>query len=251
MRKGEKKSSKYAFLIEATSVTPNHEITILEEQKVEGRSKISAMVRLQEADQKNQNGRIYPLPICESIVSQLSNKARSRSLLMEIDHPLFTSTDQDILKKRAAVIEINNCGALLRDIYIKDKQIYGIFETLSSFKGPDLYNLIVKDKVDVGFSLRALGAVEMLSDGTIEVRQPIRAITYDIVSNPSHTNARVLEFLPENAQEFISTNSSSTVLYEGTDITVFDSNQAIKNFVYDIINERFLEIISKNIKFNL
>jgi len=30
-----------------------------------------------------------------------------------------------------------------------------------------LYNLITKDKVDIGFSLRALGAVETLQDGTI------------------------------------------------------------------------------------
>ena len=82
-------------------------------------------------------------------------------------HPLFVSSNPDVLKKRASIIEINNCGALIREIGFKNHQIYGIFETLSGFKGPDLYNLIAKDKVDIGFSLRALGAVETLQDGTI------------------------------------------------------------------------------------
>lgn len=118
-----------------------------------------------------------------------------------------------------------------------------------------MYNLIVKDKVDIGFSLRALGAVETLTDGTIMVKDPIRPITYDIVSNPSHATAKVLEFLPESASDFY---SDQATIYEGVDlnilnndhITIMDGNSTIVKFIDDIINERFYDIISKKIKFS-
>lgn len=125
-------NKKYNFIFERTTVAANNQIEILEEQNLgNGRTKITARANLQEAETKNANSRFYPMSICESIVTQLSPKATSRSLLMEIDHPLFVSGDPDVLKRRAAIVEINNCGALLRDIKIQNKQVCGIFETLS------------------------------------------------------------------------------------------------------------------------
>jgi hypothetical protein len=169
--------STYNFLIEQTSVVNSDAIKILAENKLpDGRSKIIFKNRLQEADVRNNNRRIYPMAVCESIVEQLGPKAHSRSLLMEVDHPLFVSPDQEILKRRAGVVEINNCGALLRNVYLNGNQIIGEAETLSGFKGPDIADLISKDKVDIGFSLRALGAVESLQDGTLRVKTPIRPI---------------------------------------------------------------------------
>ncbi len=254
MLKGNK---RYNFIFERTSVVKNHDIQILEESSVgDGRSKITARAALQEAEVKNRNSRYYTSPICESIVNQLAPKAQGRSLLMEIDHPLFISSDPEVLKKRASIVEVNNCGALLRDIGFKNRQIYGVFETLSSFKGPDLYNLITKDKVDIGFSLRALGAVETLQDGTIMVKDPIRPITYDIVSNPSHANAKVLEFLPEAANEFM---PDGNVICEAEYLDILSKDQIIISegdsmvvrFIDDIINERFESIVSRNIKFRI
>jgi hypothetical protein len=248
-------NNKYNFIFEGTRVVRNQDIEILDEIQVPGgKTKVVGKALLQEADVLNANKRRYPKQICESIVNQLAPKATSRSLLMEIDHPLFVSSDPEVLKKRATIVEINNCGALLRDIIFENGRIHGVFETLSGFKGPDLYNLITKDKVDVGFSLRALGAIETLSDGTIIVKDPIRPITYDFVSNPSHVTSRVLEFLPESASEFM---SSEQVLYE-TDlsilskdhITIADGDSVVVRFIDDIINERFYDIISKKIKFN-
>lgn len=247
---------RYTFIFETTNTVRNQDIEILEETSLGGgKFKISGRALLQEAEVKNNNKRFYSTPICESIVNQLAPKAASRSLLMEIDHPLFVSENPDVLKKRAAIVEINNCGALLREIGFSNRQIYGIFETLSGFKGPDLYNLIVKDKVDVGFSLRALGAVETLADGTMVVKDPIRPITYDIVSNPSHATAKVLEFLPESASDFM---SGRTVLCEADElnildkdhVTITDGDSMIVKFIDDIINEQFFDIISKKIRFN-
>lgn len=126
------KNKKYNFIFERTSVVRNHDIEILEETTLEnGKGKIAARCNLQESEIRNRNNRYYPSAICESIVGQLSPKANSRSLLMEIDHPLFVSGDPEVLKKRASIVEINNCGALIREIGFKNKQIYGVFETLS------------------------------------------------------------------------------------------------------------------------
>jgi hypothetical protein len=250
-----KSNKKYNFIFERTSVVHNHDIEILEETELGGgKNKIAARCNLQESEMRNRNNRYYSNAICESIVGQLSPKATGRSLLMEVDHPLFVSGDPEVLKKRASIVEINNCGALIREIGFKNKQIYGIFETLSGFKGPDLYNLIVKDKVDIGFSLRALGAVETLQDGTIMVKDPIRPITYDIVSNPSHVNAKVLEFLPESANEFI---PDGDLICEGEmldilgkdQIVISEGDSMVVRFIDDIINERFESVVSKGIKF--
>lgn len=257
MSYNERSNMKYNFIFERTSIVRNHDIEILEETSIGGgKSKIAARAYLQESEVRNKNNRYYSSSICESIVNQLSPKASSRSLLMEVDHPLFVSSDPEVLKKRASIIEINNCGALIREIEFGNKKIGCVFETLSGFKGPDLYNLIVKDKVDIGFSLRALGAVETLQDGTIMVKDPIRPITYDVVSNPSHTTAKVLEFLPESATEFI---PDQTTIYEtecldllGKDhIAIAEGDSIVIRFIDDIINERFTNIVSKNIRFKI
>ncbi len=252
------KDKKYNFIFERTSIVHNHDIEVLEETNIgNGKTKLTAKAYLQESETRNRNNRYYSNAICESIVNQLSPKAQGRSLLMEVDHPLFVSKDPEVLKKRASIIEINNCGALIREIGFKNKQIYGIFETLSGFKGPDLYNLITKDKVDIGFSLRALGAVETLQDGTIMVQDPIRPITYDIVSNPSHVNARVLEFLPESAIEFFPDSDNviceqdTLKLLEKDQVALIKGDSTIIKFIDDIINEMFESVVSKGIKFKL
>lgn len=83
-----KRQSKraYSFLFETTTIVSSKDIEILNETNLGGgKTKISAKTLLQESDMKNQNGRRYSKGICESIVQQLSPKASSRSLLMEID----------------------------------------------------------------------------------------------------------------------------------------------------------------------
>jgi len=86
------------------------------------------------------------------------------------------------------------------------------------------------------------------------VKDPIRPITYDIVSNPSHINARVLEFLPETANEFIPDSNmiceGETLELLGKDrIAISEGDSMVIRFIDDIINERFESVVSKGIKF--
>lgn len=173
------------------------------------------------------------------------------------DHPLFSVSDPKQLKQRACIIEIKNCGAFIKDINYKGTEVIGEIQTLSGFQGPHLANLIAKDKIDIGFSLRALGGVTPLNDGTLEVNMPIRAITYDVVSNPSHSNSRIMEFLPESDmglnlnENMILAESEDLALLESEDQIVLNENGDfyIRSFTDDLIHETFLNVINKGLRF--
>lgn len=252
---GKIQKNEYSFILEQTNVVSYDDIKILEESTVNKKPKIAFEATLQTANQRNNNNRIYDTAICESIVGKLTPKASNRSLLMEIDHPMFVSGDPAILKRRATIVEINNCAALIRKINFKNNNIIGEVETLSGFKGPDLANLINRDKVNIGFSLRALGSVETLADGTLMVKQPFHAVTYDAVSSPSHDSARVMQFLPECSTEFV---PETATLYEADDVIYLeaeginlDNGNAVMGFLNEIINTKFEDIISKGIQFKI
>ena len=248
-------NNEFCFLFEVTSqISPTNNINIISESVNEdGNTKIVFETILQTANQKNGNRRIYSKSICESIVRLLSQKTKQNSLMMEIDHPMFVSDSPETLKKRAAVVEINNCAAKLRKVFMRGYDIIGEVESLSGFRGPDFANLVARDKVNIGFSLRALGSVEPLTDGTLMVKEPIRPITYDIVSNPSHANARILKFLPENYNEYIPCESISLMESVGEldqeQVMICEGGICVKKFVDEIIDETFLDVISKNVKF--
>lgn len=249
--------NKYHFILEQTSIVPNNDLTVIEESKTsDGSPKCVFRARLQEANVLNGNKRKYSPVVCESITTQLSPKAAGRNLLMEIDHPMFGAGDPMQQKKRATVVEIKNCGSLLRDVKYNKGEIIGEIETLSGFRGPDLANLILKDKVDIGFSLRALGSVEPMTDGTLLVKTPIMPITYDVVSSPSHQNSRVMDFIPESLYEF---DNDMQVMCEGDELSILEAegihvpqgSQSMLKFIDEIINEKFNNIISGQIQFKI
>lgn len=254
---------KYYYIYEQCLTPKNSRssknIEILQETVVNNKSAIKFRSNLMEADVRNQNKRTYDTSICETIVQKLLPKARSNSLLSEIDHPMFVSEDPKTLQRRSTIVELANCAALIKDLRFvpRTKQIIGEMQTLTGFKGPDLAN-IIRDQVDIGFSLRALGSVQEMSDGSVKVVNPIVPITFDTVSNPSFTKARVMELLPESLVDFISPDQD--MLYECDEFREFlesesidlsKPNDNVQRFINDIINENFLPIISKQIYFKI
>lgn len=173
-------------------------------------------------------------------------------------HPMVATKDPGIMKRRATTVEYKSCGCLLRNIYMEGTDVIGEIETLSSFFGPDIAKMILFDKVNIGFSLRALGSVDTKPDGTIIVLEPIKPITYDLVSNPSHARARVLEFLPESVGSDVddskqivceSATESDILLLKQDGVNVNYNNLIHEhNFINDILNDKFNQAIKK-IKF--
>ncbi len=220
-------------IIEATTKTPS------------GVPKAVFKAKLQTLEERNKNGRYYSRDIGREIVETLRPKAKGRSLFQEIDHPMVL--DGEGSKRRAVTVEMKNCGSLIRDIYIEGNNIIGEVETLSGFLGPDVYNLIVHDKADIGYSLRMFGRVETEgATGLARVVRPIRPITYDTVTNPSHSTARIMEFLPENINEFITQQSDIELLNESTlsidNLEMQDINESIYDYVDRIVQDFFVKM---------
>jgi hypothetical protein len=77
------------------------------------------------------------------------------------------------------------------------------------------------------------------------------------VSNPSHQNSRVLEFIPENDTSIL--EGANSLLYEGEEltllenesVTICDGNCCVTKFLDDIIHENIMEILSKGIRFSI
>lgn len=180
------------------SIVPN-KISILEESSVGFNvNKIRMKVILQERDVINNNNRIYSDQILRLIVEQLGPKATERKLIAELDHPLQQVDDQMEKMKRTSTLSLKNACLLFTKLEYDGKFITAECETLTTSAGKELYS-IIKDNVVFGFSLRALGQTRTRPDGTIEVLlQNFKAITFDVVSNPSFSNAVVSEFLTES-----------------------------------------------------
>ena len=222
-----------------------------------GVPKVVAKAVFQEAEVRNQNKRWYSKEICRYIAERLNNKAKSRSVLMEVDHPMFVSDNPDTLRRRAKIIEYKTSGALLRSLHFDGRYIIGEFETLSGFYGPDIYKLIVYDKVNIGFSLRAIGKlIPDEQNDRIVVSLPLEPITYDIVTNPSHSNARIVELIPESADL---TEGVGKVVYESEHVDLLKEDKVLVcdgdkceyvPFTEDIISDVFKSIIKK-IRFKL
>lgn len=241
------KKTQSGIIFESFHRVTNNDIVILENTSIGGTKKAKFKVRLQTLEERNQNGRFYDMSIGKEIVETLRPKARGRSLYMEVDHPI-TSSDESTARKRAVTVELKNCGALISDIYVKDKEIIGEAETLSGFLGPDFYKTIMYDKADIGFSLRMFGRTQIEeSTGLTRIVRPIRPITYDIVTNPSHGSARILEFMTENISDlFVDPSISSQMLSESVltldDLHIEDDNSSIYDYLDRVLNTTFKTI---------
>jgi len=172
-------------------------INIIEESTIPGSSnKIIFRAVLQEANHINNNKRIYPLETLQEVVNQLAPKAAARKLMGELDHPQ-PQGDTAAKMKRSSTILLQNVCVLFRKIELVGTQIVAECETLNTPSGEILYTLL-KDNATIGFSLRAFGDTKSLSNGVVEVvPDGLKALTFDVVANPSHDNAVIIDFLEE------------------------------------------------------
>jgi len=177
------------------------DIQLLEEAVTPGgQYKCVFKAKLQEADAVNNNKRVYPPETLEEVYNQLKEKALARKLVGELDHPQ-PQGDQASKIKRSSTISLEKACMLIRDLEWDGNAIYGICETLSNRAGMDLYCLL-KDGVTVGFSLRAFGETRSKGGGVVEVvARGIKALTYDVVANPSHDSSVILEMIQEGEDE--------------------------------------------------
>jgi hypothetical protein len=172
-------------------------IELLEESQIGNTFKLRFKAKLQERDVVNNNGRSYTDAALRTIVEQLANKATERKLLGEMDHPT-PQGDLESRMKRSSTIRLKDSCVLYTRIEYDGRFIVADCETLTNDPGMNLYRLL-KDKVGIGFSLRAFGASRQQPNGTVIIDGAnLKALTFDVVSNPSHSNAVITEFFDES-----------------------------------------------------
>jgi len=231
------------ILIESCSVVDPEDIQILHESNTGSAKKTYFKTRLQTLNEVNQNKRMYPTNVGNEIIRQLAPMAKARSLFQEIDHPAPVG-DPETSLRRSACVELKNCGAVLRKVYKEGNDVIGEMETLSGFKGPDLRDLITVDKCSIGFSLRMLGRLgkHPTMENIVIPQNPMRAITYDVVSNPSHASARIMAIVTESQLTGLKSVQSevieeSMLLMEGVELP--NNTGIIDEFISDMICESF------------
>lgn len=174
------------------------DVKILEESEVGNMYKLKFRAKLQESDIVNNNRRVYPAETLMAVYSQLKTKALERKLVGEMDHPQPQGDNASKIK-RSSTLALDRVCILFTDLEWDGSAIYAICETLSNTKGMDLYALL-KDQVTIGFSLRAFGETRQRADGITEVlAKGVKALTYDVVANPSHDSSVILEFIDESS----------------------------------------------------
>jgi hypothetical protein len=135
--------------------------------------------KLQAADQKNGNGRVYPEKILKREVKNYEKLVRDRRSLGELDHP------------EDSVVNLKNASHMVRRIWWDGKDVMGTVEVLNTPSGKILQSLI-ESGVKLGISSRGLGSTKEQSGKTM-VQEDFQLVCFDFVSEPSTTGAFMIK----------------------------------------------------------
>jgi len=130
----------------------------------------------QRADELNANKRRYKKELFENSLSKLRPLVEGRMLLGELDHP------------EASLVRLGNASHLITSLKMKGNEMVGEAEILNTPAGKIVQTLI-KDNVKIGISSRGTGTVTENRDGTKDVNEDFKLITFDIVADPSTRGA--------------------------------------------------------------
>lgn len=134
--------------------------------------------KIQEAEVKNGNGRIYPIKVLQREIANYQNVVRDNRAIGSTDH-----RDLDI-------IELRDASHIFTNIWWKEgtNEVWGTCKVLTTDAGRNLKALI-DDGVKLGMSSRALGSITESKDGTNIVGDDLHLISFDVVQEPSTPNA--------------------------------------------------------------
>lgn len=135
--------------------------------------------KLQAADQKNGNGRVYPEKILRREIKNYEKLIRERRSLGELDHP------------EDSVVNLKNASHLIRRVWWDGKDVMGTVEVLNTPSGKILQSLI-ESGVKLGISSRGLGSTKEAAGKTM-VQEDFQLVCFDFVSEPSTTGAFMIK----------------------------------------------------------
>lgn len=133
---------------------------------------------LQKAEEKNQNGRVYPMHILRREVEKYEeNFIKERRALGELDHP------------DSSVVNLKNVSHNVVRTYWNGNNLMGDVEVLPTPSGNILRELFLSG-IKLGISSRGLGSVKKnVNERADVVQDDFELIAWDFVSNPSTKGA--------------------------------------------------------------
>jgi hypothetical protein len=133
---------------------------------------ITLVGKLQEAEQKNGNGRVYPREILEREVKKYAEgPVKTRTALGELDHP------------EASVVNLSNTSHIITEVWWKGNDLMGKLQLLPTPSG-NIAKALVMAGIPLGISSRGMGSVKQLGE-TVEVQDDFELLCWDLVSVPS------------------------------------------------------------------
>ena len=170
--------------------------------------------RIQTADKKNGNGRVYPMKVLKKEVDNYKKIVADGRATGELDHP------------DDSVINLKNVSHMITDCWWEGKDVMGKIKVLDTPSGRILKDLI-NAGVKLGISSRGLGSVKESMHGDTVVEEDFQLICFDIVAEPSTPNAYVY---PKNNQSGINRGAVKFKIAEGKENNI---NQLFNKILRD------------------
>jgi hypothetical protein len=156
--------------------TPFHiaKLTLVEGKIGGGRMRVKG--KLQEAEVKNGNGRVYSKEILEREAEKYADgPIKSNTALGELDHP------------ESMVVNLNNTSHNIKRIWWEGNNLMGELEILNTPSGKIAME-IISAGIPLGISSRGMGSVKQIGE-TVEVQDDFELLCFDLVSVPSTPEA--------------------------------------------------------------
>ena len=135
--------------------------------------------RIQTADKKNGNGRVYPMKVLKKEMENYKKIVADGRATGELDHP------------DDSVINLKNVSHMITDCWWEGKDVMGKIKVLETPAGKTL-RALVEGGCQVGISSRGLGTVDE-NNGAARVNDDFQLICFDMVSEPSTTGAFMMK----------------------------------------------------------
>lgn len=148
---------------------------------------------LQTAGELNRNKRRYSKELLESGIAKVKPRIQEGSFLGELDHPI------DKNPVRQITVLYKEASHRIQDIGWDGNKLIGVLESLRTPNGNILKNL-AEDGIPIGFSFRGMGDLREIREGTktgFEVVGPLHVVTWDSVTHPSHSEAKLIKITEE------------------------------------------------------
>ena len=132
--------------------------------------------KLQAADTKNGNGRVYPENVLKREVEKYINgPIKQNNAMGELDHP------------ESSVINLSNVSHNIVKVWWEGNDVMGRLTLLNTPSGKIAMEL-VSAGIPLGISSRGMGSVKQLGE-TVEVQDDFELLCWDLVSVPSTPEA--------------------------------------------------------------